>query len=90
MRCLIIYSTTSGNTEIVISEVASIFSAHSWRIDTLRAEQTGNCDISSYDFVILACGTYGHGLLQERMNVWVEKFGRKIDFSHTKCAAIGL
>ena len=46
--------------------------------------------IDSADVYIFACGTYGHGVLQENMTKFLYKYNPKIDLENKPCAAIGL
>lgn len=71
---LLIYASTSGNTEMVVSQVAAILAKEQYRVTVQRAECSQPDDLKGYDVCVLGCGTYGHGLLEYQM----EKFTRTL------------
>jgi len=66
-----IYGTTGGNTELVVDEVVDVLKQKGIRVTAARAEQSCPEDCAKADVLLLASSTYGHGLLQEYMEVFV-------------------
>lgn len=85
---LIVYATVSGNTEIVCQQVASDLSSVA-TVELINCNIVSDEQILAADFLILACGTYAHGLLQRYMESFVKKHAN-LDLAQKPCAAIGL
>ena len=86
---LIIFGSTSGNTELVCDEVSQILREKKHKVVMQRAEQSSPADIKKHKFVILAGSTYGQGLIQEHMAKFI-KTCSAADFKNKKFAVIGL
>jgi len=88
MHIHIYYGSTRGNTHIVVSHLSDIFTqaGHKVSLQSVLTQKT----IEPADGYIFACGTYGHGVLQEHMDKFVHKFNKNIDLAGKPCAAIGL
>jgi flavodoxin I len=88
---LIIYGSTSGNTELVCHEIAAHIEENfpDFQVSLQRAELSAVSDIAAYDFCILAASTYGHGIVQDHMVIFLKDF-KKQDASGRKFAVIGL
>ncbi len=84
----IVYGTCGGNTELVCEKVAEILNQkHS--AELLKAKLTKPEDLKSYDLLILACPTYGHGQLEQYFAQFFSGL-KNIDLKNKKCAIIGL
>lgn len=83
------FSSISGNTALVAETLQEFFRRAGITL-TLQnvaedmAWQDGN------DFVLIWCGTYGHGQLQNMIRVWLEKTWENVRLKNLPCAAIGL
>ncbi len=88
-KVLIIFGSTSGNTELVSEKVAEVLRKKKHQVDIQRAELSKLEDINKYDFSILAASTYGHGILQDHM-IPINKAVKNTDLSGKKFAVIGL
>ena len=88
-KILIIFGSTGGNTELVTDKVAQVLKNKKFKITVSRAEQTEVADLKNYDTLVLACSTYGHGVLQKDFRVLYNEL-QKTSFAGKKCAVIGL
>ncbi len=83
----IIYSTISGNTELVIQKVVELLPSNIEsaviRVDTATQTDTQNCDL-----IILACPTYGQGSLEAQFPRFLKTIQGSIEGK--KFAVIGL
>jgi flavodoxin len=73
-KVLIVYGTTSGNTEWVVTNVAKSLTASGHEVTTERCEMSEPSSIPNYDVVLLACPTYNVGKLQENFDEYYKKF----------------
>jgi flavodoxin len=89
-KILICYASTGGNTHIVCTEVAVCLQQQDFLVDLVRVEQIELALFDAYEYVLFASPTYGHGLLELRMERFVYKKGKDLDLSGKKCAVIGL
>ena len=88
---LIIYGTTSGNTQLVAEKVCEVLSAAGHKSDTKRVEQTDPAEMEKYDFIIWGASTYGHGVLQDYFIPFLDKLNAaKYDLKGKRGAVIGL
>jgi len=61
----IIYGTGGGNTQLVCEQVKKFIEADDdFKVDLERAELANTEEINNHDFLILACPTYGEGILE--------------------------
>jgi len=86
---LIIYASTSGNTELTCEKVADVLREKANTVTLQRAELSKVEDIFEYDLSILASPTYGQGALHKQM-VPLAMAMKSKDFSGQKFALIGL
>lgn len=86
---LIIFGSTSGNTELVCDEVSQILTEKKHKVVMQRAEKSTPADIKKYAFCILAGSTYGQGLLQDHIGKFIKQCSPS-DFKNKKFAVIGL
>jgi flavodoxin len=47
-------------------------------------------NIQQADAYIFACGTYGHGVLQEHMEKFLISYNKDFDFNNKPCSVVGL
>lgn len=68
-KILIIFGSTSGNTELIVDHIAALLRALGHEVELKPGETTTfNQDATAdHDLTILASPTYGHGALQEYM-----------------------
>jgi len=66
-KIIIIYGSTSGNTELVVDHLAAMLQNSGHTVDTKPGESCTFQDADGYELTILASPTYGHGALQEYM-----------------------
>ncbi len=87
----LLYGTTSGNTELVVDQLSLLLQKAGHAICRQRVELARPTAMGTGDCTILASSTYGHGLLQEDMAVFLDQ-ARKENFSFNKkpCAVVGL
>jgi flavodoxin len=88
-KILIIFSSSSGNTELVCDFVAEMLRKNGVLVHIQRAELSSPKDIQKYDVCLLACGTYDHGVLQEHFVPFARALKQE-DFSGMAFAVIGL
>jgi len=86
---LIIFGSTSGNTELVCDKVSQVLREKKYKVVVQRAEQSTPSDINKYTYCILASSTYGQGILQDHMLKFIKKCSRA-NFKDKKFAVIGL
>lgn len=89
MQGILYYSTISGNTRLVGEAFQSIF-ANAGITLTLQNIAENTVWQDEVDFVLLGCGTYGHGQLQSLIRQCVEKEWKEVKLKNLPCAAIGL
>ena len=89
MHGTLYYSSISGNTALVGEALQEHFRLAGITL-TLQniAEDTTWQDEN--DFVLLGCGTYGHGQLEKSLRRCVEETWKDIKLKNIACAAIGL
>jgi len=86
---LIIYGSTSGNTELVCYKVANILESAGHNVDIQRAELSSADEIRKYDLCVLAAPTYGHGIIQPHMGAFISEM-KKLNMKDQGFAVIGL
>ena len=86
---IIIFGSTSGNTELVCHAVSEVLTAKGHQVTIQRAEHSEPKDITPHDLAILAASTYGHGILQDHMIPFMKKF-RQHNWKGQDFAVIGL
>lgn len=65
VSALIVYGSTTGNTEYVAGVVGRVLGAQGFSVTTVdagQAEASGLCD--NYDFVLFGCSTWGHDTIE--------------------------
>ncbi len=85
----IVYGTGGGNTEIVCQRVEEVLVAKGHEVSLLKAKVSEPEDIGSFDLLILASPTYGHGQLEKYFGVFLSKL-EKVDLKGRLAAIIGL
>lgn len=89
-KILIIFGSTSGNTEMVCHKVAEVLQSNNNDVVLQRVEKSdAKKDPQNYDLCILASPTYGHGVLEGNFINFREHM-RKIDYNKQKFVVIGL
>ncbi|PIZ72055.1 flavodoxin [Candidatus Peregrinibacteria bacterium CG_4_10_14_0_2_um_filter_43_11] len=86
---IIIYGTTSGNTEMVVDKIAEMAKKAGHHVVAKRVESAKPEEMLEYDIAILASPTYGHGELQEDFIPFWRGMG-EVDLKGKKCAVVGL
>lgn len=72
MRILIVYATTSGNTEYVAQIISSTLKAHA--VDLKNVREVSINDFDSYDLLIFGTPTWGEGNMHKD---WID-FAKKL------------
>jgi flavodoxin len=85
----IVYGTGGGNTEIVCERAKEKFEEHSHSVELIRAKTAKPEDMLGAELLILACPTYGHGILETFMGKLVAK-SKDIDLKGQQSVIIGL
>lgn len=88
-KVLIIYSSTGGNTELVVDKVTELLESKGHQISIKRAEESSLGDLTDHDLYILASPTYGHGTLHHDFQKFADQL-KDQDLSSKKFAVIGL
>lgn len=83
---LIIYGSTTGNTEIAAEQISNHLSALSPKMQDVT--DTSPEELTEYDVIIAGSSTWDDGLLQTDFRDFVENL--KIDLTGKKIAAFGL
>ncbi len=89
MHGTLYYSSISGNTALVGEALQEYFRQAGITL-TLQNVAEDTTWQEGGDFVLLGCGTYGHGQLQNMIRTCIEKTWESVRLKNTPCAAIGL
>ena len=81
-KLLIIYGSTTGNTEMVAEQVADQLDAHNPVLQDIADTQPK--DLSNYDAIIMGSSTWDDGLLQTDFRDFAENLN--VDLSGKKIA----
>jgi hypothetical protein len=74
-RCLIVYSSVTGNTEKVANRFKTTFESHGWLCDSVKIRKVADdilnpkFDVGDYDFVCVGSGVRSHLPYNEVLNV---------------------
>jgi flavodoxin I len=90
----IIYGTGGGNTQLVCEQIQKFIAENSefseFNVILERAELADITQVNNSDVLILACPTYGEGILEPAcFNPFFRKI-QSVDFTNKKVAVIGL
>ncbi len=90
-KILIIYGSTSGNTELVCETISKTLKEQGHDITLQRVEQTKVEELlnDEYALIILGASTYGHGILQDYFVPFAEQM-KTVDLSGRAYAVVGL
>ena len=88
-KILIVFSTVSGNTEMVVDAVSDLLPKNDFEITKKRPENMTVKDILNFDLTILASPTYNQGTLEDNFKPFIKEF-LKNDFTNKNFAIIGL
>lgn len=88
-QTLIVYGSTGGNTQIVCETVAAFLEEKGGAVLVQRCERTAPEDIQKADALILACPTYGHGVLEPHFATFFQTI-QTLDLAQKPCAVIAL
>ncbi len=86
----IVYGSNSGNTQMVCKYVASFLKEHGHQVEMARGEHFPEDKLTGHDLLILACGTYEHGELEDHFRYHFWPRIQKLDLAGQKSAVIGL
>lgn len=64
----VIYASTSGHTEYVVSVLRDVLKAKGAEVSLQRAESAQSADLSKGDVLLLACGTWNTGGSEGQLN----------------------
>jgi len=88
VRAILIYGSTTGNTEILSRSVEEGLGALGVKVLVKSVEKTKPEELLNYDGIILGCSTWGDGELQDDFVPFEEKM-RNIDLSGKRAACFG-
>lgn len=83
-----IYASTSGNTEWVVEQVASVWQAAGLNVELYRAERTDPAIWQRHDFFLLATSTWEHGVINPFFNTLYSAL-KDVDCTGKRAAFIG-
>jgi flavodoxin I len=83
---LIVYGSTTGNTEMVAEQISNQLSDHNPKMQDVT--DTTPEELTQYDVIIAGASTWDDGLLQTDFRDFVE--GLTVDLNSKKVAAFGL
>ncbi len=86
----IVYGSNSGNTKMVCEYVTHYFETKGHTVKLNRCEHFPETDLTGHDLLILACGTYEHGELEDhfRYSFWPRI--QNLDLQGQRSTVIGL
>lgn len=87
---LLIFASCGGNTEIASDKIAEVLTSNGHEVTLQRAECSEPSDFEAFPVVVLACPTYGEGLLEPDMLSFLNKARGHVSLTGKKCAAVGL
>lgn len=94
IRIRLIYASTAGHTEYVVSALSERLSSSGVEVTMQRAEQATPADLTAGDILLLACGTWNTGGIEGQLNPHMHALLREradsIDLKNLPCLAIGL
>ncbi len=85
-KVLIVYGSTTGNTEMVAEELSDNLGDH--EVEVQDVAETSPEDLTAYDLLVLGSSTWDDGLLQPDFREFVEDLD--VDLSGKKVAIFGL
>jgi flavodoxin len=85
----IVYGSGSGNTELVCEKVAGLLKGKNHEVSLLKAKLINPKDVGTYDLLIFACPTYGHGELEQYFGRFLARMENE-DLDGKLCSIIGL
>lgn len=91
----IVYGTGGGNTELVCEKVTQVLQSRGHEVTMLKAKLTDPVVLmdpvqsGTFDLLILASPTYGHGQLEQYFEKFLAKM-EAVDLTGKNCAIIGL
>lgn len=85
----IIFGSTGGNTEITCIKVGNLLEIEGYNVSINSVLSVKPKTLTSNDITILACPTYGHGILERNFAPFQEII-KNIDLKRNKFAIIGL
>jgi len=88
MKTLILYGSTTGNTENLATSLKDHLISQELEADLKEVTEADGKLIKSYDLILLGCSTWEEGELQEDFEEFYEKMDA-IGFNGKKCAVFG-
>lgn len=89
MHGTLYYSSISGNTALIGEALQEYFRQGGITLSLQNVAEDTNWQEGN-DFVLLGCGTYGHGQLEKSLRRCVEETWKDMKLKNIPCAAIGL
>lgn len=86
---IIVYGTGSGNTELVCEAVSRGLTANGFTVKMIKGELADATLLKDYDLVVLACGTWNVGKLQDYFAPFYKELVKQ-DLKDKPMAVIGL
>lgn len=74
-RAIVVWGSTTGNTERLSEAVEAGLTAAGWQVDRRSVNAVAAAELPAYDLVVLGCSTWGYGELQEDFEDLYEELG---------------
>ncbi len=88
MKTLILYGSTTGNTENLATILKEYLTTQGQDADLKEVTETNGELINAYDLFLFGCSTWGEGELQEDFEEFYEEMDT-MDFNGRLCAVFG-
>lgn len=85
----IVYSSISGNTEIVCQEIEKVLAEKGYAVSLDKCQLAKREELESCDLLVFACPTYAHGELQVYFGQFINAI-QDINIEQKNCAVVGL
>lgn len=88
MKTLIVYGSTTGNTETVANQIGSFLKGNGCEVTVESAASCNAACIADYELILLGSSTWGDGELQDDMIGFYDELD-SISFEGKKAATFG-
>lgn len=88
-KVLIIYGSSSGNTELTCQQIAEVLSSHRHKVILQRVENSDLTDLRKAKVCLFAAPTYEHGVIQHHFQPFLKEL-KDHDLKQKSMAVIGL
>lgn len=88
MKAIVVFGSTTGNTEVLAEAVAEGLKVAGCEVLVRDASQANPSELKEHELVVLGSSTWGDGELQDDMDDFVRSFG-SLAFEATPAAVFG-